>query len=462
MFRGVGQGEDLKKSKPLRILHLVGWYFPDSRGGTETYVHNLARDLIGAGITAYIAAPSRDATSRSYKYDGVDVYRYPINKIPSSTEISGDMPPAHFEDFKTWIDKQRPDIVHLHSVTRECGYYHARYVRSLNIPLVITYHVPWVTCVRGTMLRWGKVGCDGEMHVARCTACRLHSRGVSRIFGWLIARLPQLSRGTLQMVPRRLAAATLAAHATTQQHRRTRELLAMAEKVVALSVWTTRVLSINGIPSTRIVLSRHGLPVETSNSTVDDHSPAANTLEIGYLGRLHPEKGVHVVIAAIRATPNRLPIRLHIYGIARNEEQEIYAKTITKLADGDDRITFHGELPMYEHRNFFNRIHVLAVPSLCQETGPLVVLEAFASGVPVVGSSLGGILELVTNNENGLLVEPGNVKAWKNAFHQTHDFLIARRGIWKVPAIRTSSQVAADMITLYEDIFDSKSPQYDS
>ena len=54
----------------------------------------------------------------------------------------------------------------------------------------------------------------------------------------------------------------------------------------------------------------------------------------------------------------------------------------------------------------------MAVPSQCLETGPLVVLEAFAAGIPVIGSNLGGIAELVKHEVNGLLVEPNSVKAW--------------------------------------------------
>lgn len=53
----------------------------------------------------------------------------------------------------------------------------------------------------------------------------------------------------------------------------------------------------------------------------------------------------------------------------------------------------------------------LLVPSQWMETGPLVVLEAFAAGVPVVGSDLGGIAEWVTHERDGLLVT-GELREW--------------------------------------------------
>ncbi len=61
------------------------------------------------------------------------------------------------------------------------------------------------------------------------------------------------------------------------------------------------------------------------------------------------------------------------------------------------------------------RYDVLAVPSQWLETGPLVVMEAFAAGVPVLGSNLGGIGELVTSGVDGLLVEPASIVAWRTA-----------------------------------------------
>jgi len=61
---------------------------------------------------------------------------------------------------------------------------------------------------------------------------------------------------------------------------------------------------------------------------------------------------------------------------------------------------------------------LLAVPSQWLETGPMVVLEAFAAGIPVMGSNLGGIAELVQHHVNGILVEASSINAWANELEQ--------------------------------------------
>ena len=58
---------------------------------------------------------------------------------------------------------------------------------------------------------------------------------------------------------------------------------------------------------------------------------------------------------------------------------------------------------------------LIAIPSRCLETGPLVALEAFAAGVPVLGANLGGIAELVRDGVDGILVAPDDPSAWAAA-----------------------------------------------
>jgi glycosyltransferase involved in cell wall biosynthesis len=84
------------------------------------------------------------------------------------------------------------------------------------------------------------------------------------------------------------------------------------------------------------------------------------------------------------------------------------------------------------------------------ESGPLVVLEAFAGGVPVLGSNLGGIAELVEHGVNGFLIEHDKIEAWAATLEKCCDdpqFLNSLcRGI-RPP--RTMATVADEMLALY-------------
>ena len=87
------------------------------------------------------------------------------------------------------------------------------------------------------------------------------------------------------------------------------------------------------------------------------------------------------------------------------------------------------------------------------------MLEAFAAGIPIVGSNLGGIAELVEDEKNGLLVEPASIEAWVTAFNRllTEPGLLSRLRLG-IPKVRTMDQVAVEMLALYRRLAPSVLP----
>src|SRR5262249_59119916 len=95
----------------------------------------------------------------------------------------------------------------------------------------------------------------------------------------------------------------------------------------------------------------------------------------------------------------------------------------------------------------------VAVPSRCLETGPLVVLESFAAGTPVLGARLGGIAEIVTEGVDGVLVAPDNAAAWSSAISElagNPDRASHLRAGVRPP--RRMEAVAAEMVPLYQQV----------
>lgn len=122
-----------------------------------------------------------------------------------------------------------------------------------------------------------------------------------------------------------------------------------------------------------------------------------------FVGNLVPVKAVDVLLTAWDMLRDRRA-RLLIVGDGV-ERAALQAQAAKALG-----VTFLGALPQGEVARWIGAADVLVLPSRSEGT-PNVVVEALASGVPVVASRVGGIGELVTDGSNGILVEPGEASA---------------------------------------------------
>jgi glycosyltransferase involved in cell wall biosynthesis len=127
------------------------------------------------------------------------------------------------------------------------------------------------------------------------------------------------------------------------------------------------------------------------------------------------------------------------------------------LASGDPRISFRQPIGSREVVPHLRQHDFLAVPSQWIETGPLVALEAFAAGIPVIGWKLGGIAEIVRDGVDGLLIEPGPIVRWAEILRRvTEDARLRAQLKAGVRPPRTSVQVASEMLALYESLLESR------
>jgi glycosyltransferase involved in cell wall biosynthesis len=122
------------------------------------------------------------------------------------------------------------------------------------------------------------------------------------------------------------------------------------------------------------------------------------------LGQISPHKGHDDALEAMRLLGDGY--RLLIAGKGDTD----YVEKLKEKARGLP-VTFSGFVELPE---FFSAIDVLLVPSWEEPFG-IVLLEAMASGIPVISTAAGGPLDIVRNGENGLLVPPKNAVALADA-----------------------------------------------
>lgn len=120
-------------------------------------------------------------------------------------------------------------------------------------------------------------------------------------------------------------------------------------------------------------------------------------ITFGFIGTLVPAKGVELLIKAFTAANAGSQAKLLIAGTG----PALYEAELRRYASDDVRF-----LGYVRPEDFYPKVDVLVVPSIWQEALGMVVVEAFAYGIPVIGSRRGGIPEMIKDGVNGFLFEP--------------------------------------------------------
>ncbi len=179
------------------------------------------------------------------------------------------------------------------------------------------------------------------------------------------------------------------------------------------------------------------------------------TCAIGYVGRLVPEKGVDVLLAALAALKAKgVPgWRLDILG---GGPQEAALRDQAAALGLREQVTFGGQLPSTQMAAFYRQLDILVLPSLTRpnwkEQFGRVLVEAMACGAVPVGSDSGAIPGVI--GDGGLIVPEGNAPALADALRrliEDHALrqALAHRGRQRVMEHFTQAQIARQTVEVY-------------
>ncbi len=179
---------------------------------------------------------------------------------------------------------------------------------------------------------------------------------------------------------------------------------------------------------------------------------------IGYIGRLVPEKGVDILMRAVGQLEGEWRLRLVGGGTARAALEQL-AKQLGIGA----RVSFMGQLPSAELPAQYHALDALVLPSLTRDNWKeqfgRVLVEAMASGVPVIGSDSGAIPGVI--GDAGLIVPEGDVEALARALEQVRSGAnlrqaMAARGRQRFLSHFTHESVAAATVNVYRAMQDTR------
>jgi glycosyltransferase involved in cell wall biosynthesis len=408
----------------MKICLISNLYAPDRVGGAEVYVEKIAKYLAEKNEVFIITSKSYNGF-KSLKYsieyqDKVKIYRfYPLNFYWIYTAIQGKISSFlkifwHLIDLWNFhsylvvrkiLKKEKPDIVYTHNL---CGISTGAIffaVKSLKIPLihkVVDYFLicPYSTlkCLIGENCKFLK------------KPCQIY-RGIKRV---IINHKVDVLIGASQFI---------------------------------LDIHTK-----NGFfEKAKKICLPNGIEIKNDLTEEEILEKFKNkTFHLLYVGQLSKHKGVEVLIKAVKEIKNE-NLKVDIVG-----GPIFYENYLKDLAGGDKRIVFHGKLLPKEVSKFYQQANLLVVPSVWYEPFGNVILEAFAYGVPVIASKIGGIPELIKPGYNGYLFEPGNSEELKTLLlkliHHPEELKILAKNAFDLAKKYEISEQIEKLIKIFEDI----------
>jgi len=273
-----------------------------------------------------------------------------------------------------------PDVVHVHNFFPQLSpsVYYA--CLGSQVPVVQTLHNFRLICPNALLFRKGKP----------CESC------IDKSFAW---------PGVAHACYRNSHLGTAVVAAMLGAHRISDTWASAVHAFISLSNFARSRFIAGGFPQSRLFVK--------PNFVMPD--PLVGSRSGGYaifIGRLSEEKGIEMLLSAWAHLPGR-KLKIVGDGPLRNVVER------TNLRN----IEFLGRKPVQEVLELLGAAEFLVVPSQCYENFPMVIVEAFAKGVPVLGSDRGSIRELIENGRTGILFAPDN----KQDLAHKAEWLFSRR-----------------------------------
>jgi len=302
-----------------------------------------------------------------------------INYIKASMDVLYSFKAKRF--LSKLLDRYPVDIAHIHNIQRQMSPSILHELKKRKIPVVMTLHEYKMICPSFNLLNHGKLcdACSGGKYFnaikLRCIKDSLPRCGLAAVEMYLHHKILDIYKNVDIFI------------SPSQFLKKKQEEMGFKKETVHLP---------------------NCVDIDKFDKFTALKKEGMKKYCIVYLGRLVHEKGLFTFIEALRMLihdhkKEDVEIKVIGDGPIRNDLQEM-----VKIKGLNNNVRFLGFIRGDDRFFEAKDATVIVLPSECNENYPLQAIESFTLGIPVIGARIGGIPELVKDNETGLTFEPGN------------------------------------------------------
>jgi len=425
----------------MTIIFVLENFYPKHRAGTETYVLNLARYFIQKNWNVYVFIAAVGKKSYSYTFESIQVQALSVPQNITTKELNGLANPSNLKEFKYKIDEIKPDIIHFHSFSRSFTHPHLKMAHQSGAKVFFTAHLGGIFCARGDLQLFGKSTCDAKIKTIRCSACY-----ASQKHNKMMVFLGAMASLIISKTPLKYQFPSLNLIANKKQ-----SMIYLKKYIhtnIAIAQWIKKAFEINHIQNTiyipqAINTELFTTKIERVNSSLKKH------IHLGFIGRMNPSKGLHLLLNALSDYPLKNKFKLDVVTIKDLSELEYYTKMKNRFLKAELG-NWNENLSHQEINIQMDNWALLILPSTSNEVAPLVILEANAKGIPVLGSDYPAIAEMIDKGKYGATFKN---KSTDDLVKQL-DKIVQNPGIlnqWaqKIPKVKSFKEIASLHEKLY-------------
>lgn len=234
----------------------------------------------------------------------------------------------------------------------------------------------------------------------------------------------------------------------------------MNNKVIAISQSVKKsLMRFEFVPEKKICVIPNGIDYQKFNKFSNTNRISdKKQIIIGTVCRLERQKGLIYLLLAMKIILAKFPHT--ILEIVGDGSLLAKLKDFSRKLGISNSVIFFGKFT--DVKPFYDRMDIFALPSLYEGFG-IVLLEAMASGVPVIATDVDGIKEVVSNDESGILVPPKNPEALANAIVRIIEDTELRKKMIAEGLIRAKlfdiQEHIMKLDNLYNSLLGAESPQ---
>jgi glycosyltransferase involved in cell wall biosynthesis len=405
------------------------------------------------------------------------VYFGAIDPIHQVSEASAEEAIAHF------ITLNKIEVVHFHA-SRPASLIHV--AKHLGCRVVVSLHDYWFLCSLGFRVTPNRHLCEGSCG----TKCSITCDSFSRDREEYITRnsINSNIRGTIKYVARRVlgnmyptfqkylqrngSSVLPAVHAVTAEadlspvrasnsvvwaHRQQaiiNTLNESADVIISVSKIVTKRHVEAGVMPDKIMTLNSGFEHSHDEffalSRATSRPISDNLLRIVFVSPLYPEKGLHVLIQAVKLLEHLShKFQLDIYGKKEEWSSNYWTPLINDLGSN---ISFHGTFDYKDLPKIYSRADVAIVCPIMEDPSPRVVWEALAAGVPVIASRQSGAADFITQGVNGILFNSNDAKDLaKEIMPLIEDLSVIKRLQQGIVPLKSIEEHARELIAIYRE-----------